>query len=260
MKTARVCEKWDLNFNFELKSEGDRNQHDRSYLHFAAQKPDLVACKSYATEWLLKNIIDESKEYSVMEYMAGVGIQTLLIQKTFKIKNHVVNELDEGCVDHLKNTNFDTTPLVTGEDAKVLLSIDNTADLKFLDFPSSSIIRTTREWKEGFAKMFESEPKLIVWTDTSVTYPMKLHGNRYAKIMGVESINSKEEYVQSYSDWLYRTHRYSIVKAAFRHKNAVYFAAIKGKHETQMKEFKLGDTLDGFYFLDEKRISLAEFM
>ena len=69
MRTARVCEKWDLNFNFELKSEGDRNQHDRSYLHFAAQKPDLVACKAYATKWLLKDIIDESKEYSAMEYL-----------------------------------------------------------------------------------------------------------------------------------------------------------------------------------------------
>lgn len=74
MRTARICKKWDLDFNIDLKDEGDRNLYKRSYLHYATSRPDLVACKSYATEWLFKGIVDETKEYTAIEYMAGIGI------------------------------------------------------------------------------------------------------------------------------------------------------------------------------------------
>ena len=259
MRTARICEKWNLDFNIELKDEGDRNLHKRSYLHYATSRPDLVACKSYATEWLFKGIVDETKEYTAIEYMAGIGIQTIIAQNTFKLSNHTVNELDEGCIDHLSNSNFPLDLKVLGHDARKLLRKGDHYDLKFLDFPSSSILRVTREWNSEFAKLFQSKPRMVVWTDTSITYSMKINGHRYAEITGVET-KTNDDYVNGYSKWLFENHGYSIVKAAFRHRNAVYFAAVEGLHETESRYFKLKDTNDGFYFLDKQGVSLEQFM
>ena len=49
---------------------------------------------------------------------------------------------------------------------------------------------------------------------------------------------------------------YSIKRAAIRGRNAVYFAAVKGKEETIIKEFPLNENLNGFYFLGEERATL----
>ena len=65
---------------------------------------------------------------------------------------------------------------------------------------------------------------------------------------------------KDFSKWLFENHGYSIVKAAFRHRNAVYFAAVEGLHETESRYFKLKDTNDGFYFLDKQGVSLEQFM
>ena len=258
MKIARVCNSWDLPFNIELKSEDDTSLHSRSYIHYAAQHTELVACKSWATKWLLEDIVDSDKEYTVREYMAGIGIQTCLIQNLFKVKRHVVGELDEGCVEHLSNTNFDPQPEVRLENAQLSLMEDDDSQLKFLDLPNSSILQIEKKWKNGFYKLFDSKPKLVVWTDTSVTYPMSLHGEKYGKILSA-SINNKEEYVDSYSKWLYNKFGYSIKRAAFRARNAVYFAAISGDHETESKSFPVKETEDGFYFLGEERNTLENF-
>ena len=121
---------------------------------------------------------------------------------------------------------------------------DDDSQLKFLDLPNSSILQIEKKWKDGFYKLFDSKPKLVVWTDTSVTYPMSLHG---------------EKYVDSYSKWLYNKFGYSIKRAAFRARNAVYFAAISGDHKTESKSFPVKETEDGFYFLGEERNTLENF-
>jgi hypothetical protein len=257
MRIARICNEWDLNFNIKLKDEEDKNLYNRSYIHYATSRPDLVACKAYATKWLLKDIIDEDREYSVLEFMSGIGIQTLIIQKIFKVKTHIVNELDRSCVDHLSTSNFPSNVTVICSNANDLYNTHS--DLKFMDFPNSSIIRTTREWKTIFDGAFSTKPKLVVWTDTSISYSMKIHGKKYGKIFDCE-VNNTDDYIKGYSDWLYMNFGYSIIKAAFRHRNAVYFAAIVGKHETETEYFKLGSSYDGFYFLDDKRATLEKFM
>jgi|TARA_R110000796_G_scaffold103194_1_gene212362 hypothetical protein len=259
MKIAKVCKEWDLNFNIELKSEEDTSLHSRSYIHYAAQHTELVACKSWATKWLLEDIVDSTKEYNVREYMAGIGVQTCIIQNLFKVKKHIVSELDEGCVEHLSNTNFDPKPEVRFENAQESLMEDDSSNLKFLDLPNSSILQIEKKWKDGFYKLFDSNPELVVWTDTSVTYPMSLHGEKYSKLLSSPSINNKEEYVDSYSKWLYNKFGYSIGRAAFRARNAVYFAAIPGDHKTESKSFPVKETEDGFYFIGEERKTLDSF-
>lgn len=257
MKIAKVCNEWELTFN-QLKSEDNVSLHNRSYLHYASNHQDLVAAKCWATKWLLTDIIDMGESYSVREYMAGIGIQTLIIQKLFKIKQHVIGELDEDCAHHLLANNWDVIPTILIQDAFKAAEEDDDSDLKFLDMPNSSILQVTTKWKNIFFKMFESKPKLFVWTDTSVTYPMSIHGDKYGKILSAK-INDKYDYVNSYSNWLYHEFGYSIIKAAFRGKNAVYFAAIPGKYITEMKEFKIEQNLNGFYFIGEEKQTLDSF-
>lgn len=258
MKIAKICNEWELPFDIEIKSEDNVSLHNRSYIHYAADHSDLVATKCWATKWLLENIIDANQTYSVIEYMAGIGVQTLLIQKLFKISKHITGELDQGCVDHLSKNIWDYPITAIHQDAsKALLEEDN-SDLKFLDLPNSSILQTTTKWKDGFNKLFESNPKLVVWTDTSVTYPMSIHGQKYGEILSAK-IGDKYDYVNAYSNWLYDKFGYSIKKAAFRAKNAVYFAAIQGKYNTEMKEFPVADNLDGFYFIGQEGNTLDNF-
>lgn len=258
MKIAKVCNEWELNFN-KLESEENVSLHNRSYLHYAAEHPDMVAAKCWATKWLLEDIVDSNEEYSVREYMAGIGIQTLLIQKLFKLKSHTIGELDEGCVEHLKENSWDVTPVVKHQNAAEAVLEEDKSDLKFLDLPNSSVLQITKKWKDIFYPVFESKPKLVVWTDTSVTYPMSIHGEKYGKILSAE-ISDKYDYVKAYSVWLFDNFQYTIKRAAFRGKNAVYFAALRGLHKTEMKEFPLNETSDGFYFIGEKAGSLEGFL
>ena len=257
MKTAKVCNEWELTFN-QLKSEENVSLHNRSYLHYAATHSDLVAAKAWATKWLLENIIDTEPEYTVREYMAGIGIQTLLIQKLFKVHHHIIGELDEGCVNHLLDNEWDVTPVVRQQDASKAVNEFDNSDLKFLDLPNSSILQITTKWKDVFNKLYESRPKLVVWTDTSVTYPMSIHGEKYGKILSAE-IRDKYDYVNAYSAWLFRNFGYNIKRAAFRGKNAVYFAAVEGLHKPEMKEFPLAENANGFYFIGEEKNTLDNF-
>lgn len=257
MKIAKVCNEWELTFN-RLESEDNVSLHNRSYLHYAAQHTDMVAAKCWATKWLLENVVDITKEYNVREYMAGIGVQTLLIQKLFKVEHHIIGELDEGCIEHLSDNEWDVTPVFRQQNAFDAIKENDNSDLKFLDVPNSSILQMTTKWKDIFFKLFETNPTLVVWTDTSVTYPMSIHGEKYGNILSAK-INDKYDYVNAYSAWLFRNFGYSIKRAAFRGTNAVYFAAVKGMHETEIKSFPLAEYSDGFYFIGEETNTLDNF-
>ena len=248
MRTALLCERWELPFDVELKTESDRNLRDRSYLHYVAEHMPMVAAKCWATKWLLEDILDTSKEYSVREYMAGVGVQSVLIQNLFKVRQHIVSEIDNECAEHLMKLPFDLQVLI--DDAKQSLLLEDNSDLKFLDFPSSSIVQIMNNWKDGFYNLFTSKPDLVVWTDTSVTYPISLHREKYSQILGGPPMLTKDDYVDCYSNWLFRNFGYSIIKAAYRGRNAVYFAAVKGMHKTEFKHFSIDENKNGFYFLE----------
>ena len=240
MTTARICQKWDLDFNFEMKTEGDLSREQRSYIHFAVAHPDMVSAKCWATEWLLTDVIPAGK-YSAVEYLAGVGVQSIIIQNTFSLSEHTVMERDPECYRHLSGLGLNAEHA----DANKSMFTHTDYDLKFADFPSSSVLSVQSKWK-GFRKLFESGPELVVWTDTSISYPMKIHGWRYSKVFNSGELVTRDDYVREYASWLQREFNYSIVKAAFRGKNAVYFAAVPGVKGTETRSFPLDKYSDGF--------------
>jgi hypothetical protein len=247
MKSAKICDEWTLDFHIDVKQEDASNKHDRSYIHYVAEHTPWVAAKCWATKWALEGAnLDYTKPYSSIEYFAGVGIMTTIIQNMFNISKCIVAERDLECYNQLRLNNWKAPTTSVHKDAKDFLVEENDFDLKFLDFPNSSILHLNKVWKDGFYKAFSTKPKLVMWTDTSVTYPMSIHGAKYSKQFGGLPVTSKEEYVDSMSKWVYNTFGYSISRAAFRARNAVYFVAIPGKLDPEMKQFDVEDNLSGF--------------
>ena len=81
-----------------------------------------------------------------------------------------------------------------------------------LDFPHSSIIHLKRGKWSNFLGAFISKPEIVCWTDTSMTYSIKIHGSNYAKELNTNKLDSYSEYFEAMSDWLYGQVGYSLVK------------------------------------------------
>ena len=257
MKVAQVCDRWQLPFALDIKDESDKELHQRSYLHYIADHVPFVAAKCLATEWLLQraaSLLDMDELYSVREYMAGVGVQTLIIQKTFSVSSHVVGEISEDCARHLESIQWDYPVQVKVEDANKSLLEYNNSNHKFLDFPNSSILTVNKAWGKGkgFAGLFATSPRLVVWTDTSISYPITIHGEKYSKFFGVE-LGTQEDYIRAYNTWLIAQYGYYICAAAVRGKNAVYFCATPFNVPMKIKYFPITENGRGFYFINEPR-------
>ena len=236
---ALICDKWELSFESEAVPENNVSRSQRSYLHFVAAKPEQVAAKCLATEWLLTGLIEEGA--TLVEYLAGVGIQSVIAREILKPSRQILFERDADCVKHLVTEGFEAT---VGNANKTMFT-DTDYDVKFADFPTSTVISVQNRW-EGFFNMFESNPKLVVWTDTACAYPMALHGSKYAKKFESGPIVSFEDYITTYSGWLRKKAGYSIMKVAFRGRNAAYFAAMPEEREVEIKRFALRDCKNGF--------------
>jgi len=241
-KQGILCNKYKFDINVPLKDESKRKKNNQSYLHFIATRQDLVSAKCNATKWLLDNI-NINKEYSVREYFAGVGIQATIIQNLLKVKNHKVSDIDEECYNQLK---ADNRWIAFKEDGHKAILDNENYNIKMLDFPHSSIIHLKRGKWLNFLASFISKPEIVCWTDTSMTYSIKVHGSNYSKELNVKELKNFTEYFQAMSKWLYQNVGYSIQKVAYRGKNAAYIKAIKGEHNLEEKRFEIKDNLDGF--------------
>lgn len=246
MLNAKLLGKYDLPIHIALSDESDKAKGRRSYAHYLKAHQPLVAAKVAATSWVLeKTLLDPTKSYTSREYMAGVGICTALITNMLNIKSQTLNELDEECVKQLASVEWGVPTVVNRADVRKSIYEPDDSDLKFIDYPSSSVLTLHKKWV-GFEKVFESAPKLVVWTDTAVTYPMSLHGEKYAKILGRKPEN-REDYVQAISEWLSERFGYSLVRAAFRGRNAVYLSAAPGCYDVELGYFAEKDHESAFF-------------
>ena len=255
---ATLMGKWKLPFHIKLEAEDSVELHKRSYIHYLASHQPLVAAKVAATTWALeKTLLDPNKSYTSREYLAGVGVMTCIITNMMKISSQILGELDAGCVEQLAKADWGVPTVVKHESVLDALQEKDESDLKFLDFPNSSILQLQKQWK-GFEKAFESNPKFVMWTDTSVTYPTSIHGEKYSKIFGIK-VTTKEEYIEAMSEWLYKNYGYSLVRAAFRDRNAVYLTSAPGKYKVEMKHFPAKGNESNFIINDDTKKGLDEF-
>jgi hypothetical protein len=242
---ALLCNKYDFEINVSLKDESNKKRNEQSYLHFITSRQDLVSAKCIATEWLLEDV-NVDREYSIREYFAGVGIQATLLQNMLNVTKHKVSDIDLECFNQLKE---DKRWESLKEDGHKAILDNEYYDIKMLDFPHSSIIHLKRGKWSNFLASFICKPEIVCWTDTSMTYSIKIHGSNYSKELNISSLNSYSDYFKAMSDWLYGQVGYSIAKVAYRAKNAAYIKAIKGKHNLTEKSFPLDKSNPGFKIL-----------
>ena len=242
---ALLCNKYEFEINVSLKDESNKKRNEQSYLHFITSRQDLVSAKCIATEWLLEDV-NVDREYSIREYFAGVGIQATLLQNMLNVTKHKVSDIDLECFNQLKE---DKRWESLKEDGHKAILDNEYYDIKMLDFPHSSIIHLKRGKWSNFLASFICKPEMVCWTDTSMTYSIKIHGSNYSKELNISSLNSYSDYFKAMSDWLYGQVGYSIAKVAYRAKNAAYIKAIKGKHNLTEKSFPLDKSNPGFKIL-----------
>lgn len=233
MSEAVLCGKWKLPIFFESAAEEGVERGERSYIHYAVKHPEMVSAKCWATEWLFSDV---AKPGTAVEYLAGVGVQSVILKNLVSLNRHLVLERDENCVGHLSRLGFDAH----AADARKSMSRETDFDIKLADFPSSSVVSVDTKWR-GFRDLFTDNTKLVVWTDTAISYPLAVHGKRYGAKFGVEEVRTKEEYIELYSKWVAEEFGFSIAKAAVRGKNAIYFAAVPHSSPLTVKEFPITD-------------------
>jgi hypothetical protein len=242
---AVICNKWPLDLNFEWTDEEHLPENKRSYIHYLVTRTDWIAAKCWATEWLFSDTGAENG--SVVEYCAGIGVQSTIAKNLLKPTKHTVLERDQKCVDHLVKLGFDARQA----DANKSMFEEVDYDVKFADFPSGcSALSIRKNWK-GWWSLFDSKPKLVVWTDTAVAYPATVYGHKYAELFGVPEVRSWEAYISAYSKWLWREKGFCIKKAAFRGRNALYLSAVPYECEPETKKFDLKQCLNGFVLSSE---------
>jgi hypothetical protein len=89
---------------------------------------------------------------------------------------------------------------------------------------------------------------MVVWTDTSICYPMTLHGKSYKKYFDCENeIKTLQDYIREYSAWLFKKTGYNITRVAQRANNALYITAQRTKvPDIDFKSFPLKTSTGGF--------------
>lgn len=242
MKKYKLANKYNYSLYVDNINEDDKAIHKQSYLHFVSQRKDLVSAKCYATDWLIEDI--NNNEYSLVEYFAGVGISSEIYKQKLNIKKHRVIEIDKNCYKQLINIKNTKATLEDGHKA-ILKYMEY--DIKVCDWGTGTIVQYNRGKWTNFLAMFINEPKYVIWTDTSVAFPVQHSSFKiFANELGVKNFESYSNYYNAMSEWLFYNVGYSICKIAYRGKNACYILAEAGKHTIKEKKFTLDNYKDGF--------------
>jgi hypothetical protein len=236
-----------MNFYIDVQPEYDTPERQRSYAHYVATKPDMVAAKCLATEWLIQTL---PKEKSIVEFFGGVGFFATLVENIIHPIDHFIFEINDVCVTQLrecfkknKNVHVDS-----GDARKTIL--DFNCDILSLDFPNFTILdlREGHRWQKQFHHVFSIDAEAIVFTDTSPSY-FSIHKDRYSQFFD-KKLNSVRDYVLSFSEYLYKRYGYSVTNAAYRGRNACYYLARPGKHILEEADFPLEGNQHGFVLGD----------
>lgn len=242
-RTAILCNKWEMPFYIDVQPEYGVDQRLRSYAHFVATQPELVAAKCLATEWILG---DTPPNLKLVEFFGGVGFVSVIAEALLSPNQHQIYEIDDNCIKqlrflfHAKNGIY-----ISKGDAKETI-LQDTADIVSLDFPNFTIldIRPGGRWETQFATVFQCSPQGVLFTDTATSY-FHVHKERYSKCFGRKLITIRD-YILALSAYLQGQYGYGISRVAYRGRNAVYLYAEPGRHIMEENIFPVEESANGF--------------
>lgn len=233
---ALICQQWTLPLLSGLTAY--TCETERSYLRYVWAKAPQVSAKCWATEWLLRDVVAES----VCEYFAGAGITATIMKHVCGAHQFTLVEKSAACVQQLTYA-FPEQRVVQGDARKVA---GCAADVAVLDFPRFTITQAQGRWRTPLKAIFDTVPKAVLITDTSLSY-FSVHRQLYSAKLGM-ACETHEDYCRAYSRWLYEETGYSVMRVAVRGKNAVYMLTMPQVcSDIERKDFPVRkDCVDGF--------------
>lgn len=224
-----------------LSTEDEKDKKQRSYIHYLLDSPELVSVKCNCVSWIFENLSFNS----LIEYMAGVGCSSVILRDRYSPEKHKTLELSKECVDHLRKNGFDSDE---GDVTKTISEIVDGYEFKIADYPFGTIITNMRgEWK-NFLDLFKGDvTKYVSWTDSSGSYPIKIHGGRYALEMNLNGVvfETWEDYFKAYSKFIFEKTGFAITRVARRklgNKFGSSFIMSEKMSEYRDPEFKIFDS------------------
>lgn len=132
--------------------------------------------------------------HSCSEYFGGAGVQALMCEELFDLKEHLIGELSTVAFEHLKKLFREKKHVeIVYQDAyKVEI---RPSDLIIIDFPDCTLKRLMEDkQRELLDKCFATRPKALVFTDVA-GIRFGLQKARYSKMAGRE--------LENYLDYLH---------------------------------------------------------
>lgn len=224
---ALLCEKWE--FSFDADKKGGFFKHTNV---------SELSRRAKCFEWLLEGIPEGKK---VVEYFAGIGLQSVIIQELIKPSEHWVYDIEPECCEQLSGLGYPLT--VTQADAKKIMDT-NFSEIVFLDFPDMTAIHY-KEWSEQFEQLFATQPKLVEITDVGNRY-LHLHTGKYSEALG-SAVTDIPSYIHAISKYFASNSDYSVVKAAYKAGTSYMLLAAVKDWEIEMHH--VGPDKTGFRYL-----------
>ena len=207
-----VAGKYSLDF-LETRQSDDK----KSFLWWVTNHLNSVRIHSAAQlevfKALHRSLKPEDSIESVVEFFAGSGIGSAIIQGLFKPTVHRAYDLDPQCTDHLRaQKNLADRIEVVEADAEVTMLNTPAADLQVCDFFKFTPLRML-DWKPQLDAVFARNPKAVQITDTSLAY-LHIWKSRYAELLGYPFTNPAE-YLTAYSHRFFDDYGYRVLAAAY---------------------------------------------
>lgn len=247
MKIGQLCGKWELPFHVSPEAEEQLAKGARSYLHYIAAHQPLVAAKCLATEWLLTGL---TQGLTLREYFGGAGLVSVIARELMRPSDHHASDKDARCAQQLKGL----LGAAKGEAIPARAAIEATGyyDVHALDFPrfTALMLREKKPWEVLFGKLFSQAPKYVLLTDTACSY-LSVHKGKYSAFLK-NKIETRHDYTQALSLYLYQRWGYGIHRAAYRARNAAYFLLAAGHRPVLEQDFPTKGNEHGFVWLPDR--------
>jgi len=227
-----------INLDFD-DSAGAMGRLDKtSFMYWALNKPAYA--QGHATRQLhifntLKYLYVKQVK-TVEEFFGGVGMGTGIVQKLFQPESHVVYEVAEECLSHLRNQPFsDALDVRYGLAEDTMLNAPY-ADLYIVDMPSLNPMKLAG-WMPQLDHLFGLGPTAIYLNDTSF-WTRRFHKERFGKALNKPSLENTRDYVMAYSEYMFDRYGYIVWTCSIHIGASFLYVKSDKMYEPEIKSVK----------------------
>jgi len=226
MTKYKVCNKWDIDIPDSALVAADDNPGSiaRPYTYYIDHKLADIGYQAWCREYLLNNL---EGVHSVVEYFGGIGVDASIVEGTFDLEEHVLLDLDAGCVDILRRNNPEAERIIQGDFVEYA---GIRADLAICDFEQFTMLHITRNrngMREALGKVLSACDCCIV-TGSAISR-MHLNVDIYSEASDM-LVRDVFTYMQAMSHCFYDLYGFCVGMVAYG-PHASFITLLPGKHD-----------------------------